>query len=271
VGQGPGIPLLVLHGGPGIPSAYLEPLGELGRERPVVFYDQLGCGHSPAEDDPKLWTVPRFVDEVSRVREALGLRKVHILGHSWGAMVATDYMLTRPEGVTSLVLAGPCLSAPRWSEDTRKLLLTLPASTRKIIVDHESAGTTESPEYQEAVMEFYRLHVARRQPWAEYLTRALETMNPAIYGYMWGPSEFTPTGILRTYDRTGRLGEIGVPTLVVSGQHDEILPETALEYHRLIPGAELAIVPGAAHIAWHDDRDAFLAVVRGFLDRVETR
>lgn len=110
-------PLLLLHGGPGAPSYYLESLAALADERPVVFYDQLGCGRSDKPSDPTLWRVDRFVEELGQIREALDLAEVHLLGHSWGTMLATDYMLTRPKGVTSLILASPSLSIPRWIED----------------------------------------------------------------------------------------------------------------------------------------------------------
>ena len=117
------IPVLTLHGGPGVPHDYLEPLGALGGERPVIFYDQLGCGNSDKPDDESLWTIPRFVDELAVVRESLELEKVHLLGHSWGTMLAADYMLRkRPKGVMSLVLSGPALSATRWTADTRAYL-----------------------------------------------------------------------------------------------------------------------------------------------------
>jgi proline iminopeptidase len=270
-GTGAGTPLVLLHGGPGVTSHYMNPLAALGDERPVIFYDQLGSGRSTRTTDSTRWTIAHFVAELDSVRRALGLREVHLLGHSWGTMLATQYVLAHPNaGVKSLILASPALSTARWVADADSLLTTLPDSVQQVIGRHEAAGTFDAPEYQDAVMAFYSVYLWRGEPGPD-IDSAFAGMNADIYGYMWGPSEFTPTGILRTYDRTGRLGEIGVPTLVVSGQHDEILPETALEYHRLIPGAELAIVPGAAHIAWHDDRDAFLAVVRGFLDRVETR
>lgn len=112
-GIGDRIPLLALHGGPGIPHDYLEPLVEVADERPVVFYDQLGCGRSDRPDDPSLWQIGRFVAEVSQVREALGLARVQILGHSWGTILAADYALHQPLGLVSLVLASPALSVPQ--------------------------------------------------------------------------------------------------------------------------------------------------------------
>ena len=117
-GSGSETPLRLLHGGPGATSGYLDPLRRLADERPVVFYDQLGCGKSDRPDDQSLWTVARFLRELQQVRDALELNEVHILGHSWGTMLAAEYMLTKPSGVKSLILASPALSIPRWLEDT---------------------------------------------------------------------------------------------------------------------------------------------------------
>ena len=71
----------------------------MGGERSVVFYDQLGCGQSDQPDDRSLWHIDRFVAEVDTVRHALGLERVHLLGHSWGGWLAIEYMLARPQGI----------------------------------------------------------------------------------------------------------------------------------------------------------------------------
>jgi len=142
-----GIPLLTLHGGPGAPHDYLEPLEALGDERPVIFYDQLGCGNSDKPNDISLWTIERFVEELKQVRAALDLTKVHMLGQSWGTMLATDYMLTKPEGVVSLILSSPCLCAPRFTQDTRTYLSELPENIQKTINESEARGDFDSKEY----------------------------------------------------------------------------------------------------------------------------
>ncbi len=120
-GTGPEIPLLALHGGPGLGSSYLEPLTVLADERPVILYDQLGGGKSERPDDLSLWVLDRFVEELRQVRAALGLTEVHLLGQSWGTILAVEYALTRPPGLVSLVLAGPVLSVPRYARDAHVL------------------------------------------------------------------------------------------------------------------------------------------------------
>jgi proline iminopeptidase len=152
-GSGTATPLLLLHGGPGAPSYYLNPLEGVAVDRPVVFYDQLGAGRSDKPMDESLWTVDRFVRELAQVRETLGLDKVHILGHSWGSMLAMDYLLTDPEGVESVIFASPVMSTRRWSEDAERLIAAMPTQYQRAIEENERAGTTDSEDYQAATME----------------------------------------------------------------------------------------------------------------------
>ncbi len=145
------IPLLTLHGGPGYPSDYIRTIEGLADERPVIFCDQLGCGKSDRTTDPKLWTIEAFVEELTIIRRELGLSRVHILGHSWGTMLAIDYLLTKPSGIKSLILASPCLNIPRWLQDAEKYRYTLSPEIQEIFHKHEEVGTTDSAEYQKAV------------------------------------------------------------------------------------------------------------------------
>lgn len=263
-------PLLVLHGGPGVPHDYLEPLEALADERPVVFYDQLGCGNSDKPADPRLWTLERFVDELVEVRRALDLGKVHILGHSWGSMLAVEYLLTRkPAGVASAIFSGPCLSAFRFGADQREYLADLPESMRGVIQEAEAAGSFESQEYQEAVMAYYRLHVCRLRPWPECLNRSLEKLGQEVYSSMWGASEFTLTGTLKDYDRTEGLNEIKLPVLFSCGRHDESTPATTSFYRKMLPGSELVIFEDASHMHHLEKPKEYLKAVRAFLGRVE--
>jgi len=269
VGNGPGTPLLVLHGGPGVPSYYLKPLAALGDERPVIFYDQLGAGHSDHINDTSLWTIGHFLGELQQVRDSLGLTKVHLYGHSWGSMLATDYLLSHPTGVVSCILAGPSLSIPRWAHDADSLLKTLPDSVQTVIHKSEAAKTTDSPEYQAAVAQFYALYLARKLPWSADIDSSFAQMNAGLYTYMDGPSEFTLTGTLRDYDRSDRLPEISIPTLLIGGQYDEAVPSTVKYYQTLIPRSEQVIVPNAGHLTMQDDSAAYIGAIRDFLRRAD--
>ncbi len=267
-----GTPLLVLHGGPGFSHDYLQPLEQLARDRPVIFYDQLGSGRSDRPSDSSLWRLERFVEELGQVREALDLDPVHILGSSWGSMLATEYMLTHPDpaGVQSLVFTGPALSAPRWEEDVRGLLSGLSPESRRIIRECEEAEQYDSEEYEEAMMEFNQKHVCRVDPWPDYVMRSFELMSEEVYGQMWGPSEFTITGTLRDFDRVDQLHRIEVPVLFICGRHDEATPETCDIYHRSLPGSEFHVVEDASHMQHVEQPEQFMELVENFLRRAES-
>lgn len=269
VGSGSATPLLLLHGGPGAPSRYLDPLRGLADERPVIFYDQLGGGKSDRPEDPSLWTIERFVQELQAVRDALGLDEVHLFGHSWGTMLGVEYMLSGPEGVQSLILASPALDIPRWLEDTNRLKGQLPIEIQEAIDLHEAAGTTDSEEYQAATMEFYRRHLCRRDPWPVELEEAFANLGWDVYTTMWGPSEFHATGTLAEFNVTDRLAEITVPTLFTAGRYDEATPETTAWFQSLVPGSSLSIFEESAHMTMLDEPERYNEVLRDFLREVE--
>ena len=265
-----GIPVLVLHGGPGASRDYLEPLAELADERPVVFYDQLGCGNSDKPDDLSRWTIEWFVDELHQVRKALGMKNVHIIGQSWGTSLAVDYLLTKnPKGVVSLVLSGPLLSTSRWIEDQRAYIAELPKEIREMILTCEDSGEFGSPEYQDAMMAYYKIHVCRLTPWPECLNRSFEKLNFSLYGHMWGPSEFTVTGVLQNYERVDRLKKISRPVLFTCGFYDEATPTTTKHYQENLPGSEIYIFEDASHEHHLEKPQEYLQVVRDFLRRAE--
>jgi proline iminopeptidase len=262
-------PLLLLHGGPGLTSEYVDSLEALSDERPVVRYDQLGCGRSDRPGDPSLWNVERFVEEVADVRRQLSLGRVHILGQSWGSMLAVDYMLSAPEGVDSLILASPPLSIPRWVADTRELLDQLPQWVRPTMEWHEKEGFTACPEYAAAVLEVYRAHLCRMRPWPLALERSLATAGFDVYNTMWGPNEFTVTGSLADYDRTERLAKITVPVLYTCGRYDEATPNAVAWYQSLTPGSRMVVFEESAHLSHLEEAEKYIALVRDFLRSVE--
>jgi proline iminopeptidase len=243
-----GIPLLTVHGGPGAPHQYLNPLQVLADQRPVIFYDQLGCGRSERPADPALWTVERFVEELQILRDTLKLDKVHILGQSWGSMLAVEYMLRKqPTGVRSLILSGPYLSSPLWAKDQRYWIDQLPQNIKHTILECEATKDFGSPSYQDAVMEFYKRHLCRMDPWPSELMESMEGMGVDVYQYMWGPSEFTMTGTLKEADLTPQLHLLDLPVLLTCGEFDEARPQTVAVFQSLIPGAQMHTFKGASH------------------------
>jgi proline-specific peptidase len=269
VGDGSGVPLLCLHGGPGFPHDYLEELEGLADRRRVVFYDQLGCGRSDRPDDKSLWEIDRFVEEVAIVRESLGLERVHLFGSSWGGMLAMQYVLDRQPPLESLLLSSSPASSRRWTEDCGELLADFPEAVRETIRRHEAHRYTGCLEYSAAILPYYKRHVCRLDPWPEGFERSFAGVNQEIYEYMAGPSEFAIVGTLRDWDVSDRLGEIEVPTLITCGEYDELRPAHAEDVRRRIPNAELEVFSGASHVTMAEAPDAYRARLNAFFDGVE--
>lgn len=268
------LPLLCLHGGPGAAHDYIEPLQRVAATgRRVILYDQLGCGRSDHPHDPSLWAVDLFVAEVGAVREALGLNRLHLLGHSWGGMLAMEYALTRPEGLESLVVASSPASMRQWVAEANRLRADLPPEVQATLRTHEEAETTDDPAYEEAMGVFYRRHLCRLDPWPDYVQRTFAQLeeDPEVYHTMNGPSEFHVVGTLRDWDIKDRLGEIRVPTLVTSGRYDEATPAIAETVHRGIPGSEWVLFEESSHMAHAEEEEAYREALDGFLGRVEAR
>ena len=268
------LPLICLHGGPGAPHDYLEPLEAMAATgRRVILYDQLGCGNSDQPHNPSMWTVDLFVEEVGVVRRALGLERVHILGQSWGGMLAMEYALTQPSGLASLVVADAPASMSQWVSEANRLRAELPPEAQQTLLKHEAAGTVDSPEYQEAMLVFYRRHVCRSAPWPECVNRAFEKLgqNPEVYHTMNGPSEFHVIGTLKEWNIVSRLAEIRVPTLVLGGRYDEATPAITETVHRGISDSEWVIFENSSHLPHVEETERYLQVLDQFLNRVEAQ
>ena len=266
-GSGGQIPLLIVHGGPGSRSCIFDKVaGFWGKSRPVITYDQLGSGRSGRPTDRNLWTLERSVRELGQVREALGLTKIHLLGHSWGAGLAVSYLdRAGLQGIESVVLLGPYLSTKIWIEDANLLLAQLPDEVQATLKRHEAAGTTQSPEYEKAAELFYsRFYYHKPKPQLPP-SCAEAKKNDEIYQHMWGPTEFRATGTLRDFDVTSVLPRLRVPVLLVVGRFDEARPETAARFQAMIPKARLEIIEDCGHMAAVEDPDALARIVGDFL------
>ena len=271
-GEGPGVPLLVLHGGPGSTSCEFSLLEPLGKERPLIRYDQLGTGRSGRPDDVSLWTVERFVQELHTVRQRLGLERLHLLGHSWGATLAAAYVLEKgSEGIVSLTFSSPLLSTPQWIADANLLRGQLPEEVQATLKEHEVAGTLDSEAYRDASEIFYERHVYGGPKPPDIEECAGAPWNEAIYEYMWGPTEFHATGTLLDFDVTVRLHEIDAPVLFITGEFDEARPETVAGFQQQVPGARLAVMEGVAHLSLSKDPETYMAILEEFLDGAEAK
>jgi L-proline amide hydrolase len=263
------IPLLTVHGGPGIPHDYVLDMAELASDsRRVIFYDQLGCGRSDQPNNPSLWTIKRTVEEMGIVRRALGLDKIHLWGQSFGGLFSIEYALSQPSGLVSLILASSTPSIPLWIAEANRLREELPPEVQETLLRHEKAGTLDDPEYQQATMVFYDRHVIRVKPIPEHVQRAMDQVGQ-VYYTMNGPTEFHVIGNIKDWDRTNRLSEIKVPTLITSGRYDESTPLLNEVLHKGIPGSEWVLFENSSHMAHVEERELYIATVRSFLERVE--
>jgi proline-specific peptidase len=270
MGPEAGCPLLVLHGGPGAASYYVEPFAErMARGRPVVVYDQLGCGRSDAPDDPSLWTLDRSCAELDEVRRRLGLERCHLFGQSWGGWLSIEYLARGTEGVVSVVLASTSASLPEFVAAAQRLIGELPEPWRGTLLRLGAQKAYDDPEYQDAVMEFYRRHLCRLDPWPDCVVDSIRELPNQVYLTMNGPTEFDVIGTLRAWDRTADLGRIAIPALVTVGGYDEIPLSCAQTIASGIRGARLEVFRESGHMAHEEEPERYAAVVSGFLDGVD--
>jgi L-proline amide hydrolase len=263
-------PLLALHGGPGSTHHYFAPLDGLAAERPVVLYDQIGCGSSDHPDDIE-WTVDVFREEVDAVRSQLGLDRIHLLGTSWGGMLALEHVFSGAEGIVGLILSSTLASVDQWAEEQLRLRAALPADVIEVLDRHDRAGTYDDPEYEEAMGAYFDRHLYRGpKPRAE-IERMMAEKATDVYRAMQGPNEWTITGEIRGWDVRDRLGEINVPTLVIRGRHDMSTDPISAALVNGIKGAREVVLENSSHTPVLEETDQYLAAISEFMTEAETR
>jgi len=267
-------PVVICHGGPGAAHDYTEPIAELSRfGRGCVLYDQIGCGQSTHLPDAPadFWTVQLFKDELVDLTREVGIAdRYAVVGQSWGGMLAMEHALDHPSGLRAIVVADSPASIPLWVSEANRLREDLPADVQATLTQHEADGTTDTPEYEQAVRVFYDRHLCR-VPWPDYVQRSFDQMDedPTVYHTMNGPSEFHCIGSLKTWDITDRLHEISTPTLLVSGRYDEATPHIVEQIHSRIPDARWQLFEESSHMPHVEEPEAFLETVEGFLKTID--
>jgi L-proline amide hydrolase len=270
-------PAILCHGGPGATHDYLESMAALADSgRPCVFYDQLGNGHSEHLPDapPEFWAPELFQRELHALLRELGVESAyHVVGQSWGGMLAMLHALEHPAGLRSIAVCNSPASMRLWVEEANRLRRDLPLDVQEALTKHESEGTTDSPEYEAATMVFYHRHVCRLEEWPDFVLRSFGMMdsNPTVYHTMNGPSEFHTIGSLLDWNITDRLPEIDVPTLLLSGEFDEATPHIVEQIHTRIPGARWELVAGTSHLTHVEEPEIWVDLVGGFLDGVDAK
>jgi L-proline amide hydrolase len=267
-------PVIVLHGGPGAAHDYTEPIADLSRfGRACVLYDQLGCGKSTHLPDAPaaFWSPQLFKDELVELTRHCGVAgRYAVVGQSWGGMLAMEHALDQPPGLRAIVVADSPASIPLWVEEANRLRADLPQDVQDTLTRHEADGTTDDPAYEAAVRVYYDRHLCRI-PWPDCVARSFAQLaeDPTVYHTMNGPSEFHCIGSLKTWDITDRLHEIDVPTLLVSGRHDEATPLIVGRIHERIPGAQWTIFEESSHMPHVEEPEAFLERVETFLSSID--
>jgi proline iminopeptidase len=267
VGSGSKPPLLTLHGGPGAGHNYLLPLAALADDRPVIFYDQLGCGKADSPADEKIYTIQRSVDEVDAVRKALGLDRIVLFGHSWGSMLAIEYLCQgRGAGVEKLILGGALASVPQANAGQMRLIAELPNGGGARMHALEAAHQEASPEYQALTQLFYKLHVCRADPPPpEFLASGANLETSIAYRVMNGPNEFTIVGVIKDWERRKDLGRIKLATLITTGEYDEVTLDCHETIHQGIKGSTLEIFKDCSHMTMNEQPAKYVASLRRFI------
>jgi L-proline amide hydrolase len=264
-------PLVVLHGGPGMAHNYVRNIGSLADEtgRTVIHYDQLGCGNSTHLPDAPadFWTPQLFVDEFENLLEALQLDAVHLLGQSWGGMLAAEIAVRRNPAVISVSICNSPASMQLWSEAAMDLRAQLPPDVQAALNRHEASGTLDDPEYLAASAVFYERHVCRITPTPPDFQESVDQMEaePTVYHTMNGPNEFHVVGTLRSWTVVDRLDRIDIPALVVAGEFDEATPATWEPFATRIAGATTHVFAGASHCVHLEQPENFRAEIARFL------
>lgn len=264
-------PLIVAHGGPGCTHDYVDSLADLASTgRAVIHYDQIGNGNSTRLPDKgaEFWTVQLFLDELSNLVAQLGLSSYDYFGQSWGGMLGAEFAVTRPAGLRRMVIANSPADMLTWVAEANRLRAALPAEVQDALTRHEAAGTTSSPEYEQAVAQFYARHVCRVQPMPDELQRTFDIMakDMTVYMTMNGPSEFHVIGSLKHWSVVDRLGLIEVPVLLISGRYDEATPACVAPYLAGIKNVRWHVFGNSSHMPHVEERAACMELVAGFLD-----
>jgi proline iminopeptidase len=270
LGRGP-VKVLVLHGGPGFSHEYLEALESFLPQAGIemYYYDQLGCNNSDQPDDPSLWTLARYTEEVEEVRRGLGLENFVLYAHSWGGILGIEYALNYQQHLRGLVISNMTAGVQAYTKHMTALKLLLPPDSLARLRALEAKGDYDSPEYLKIVTEeLYPKIICLTKPWPNSVDRAFQHANEKIYNEMWGKSEFLCTGNLKDWERWDRLHEIKVKTLSIGAKWDEMDPADMKKIATLVAHGSYAYCPNGSHLCMWDDQEVYFRNLLGFLKTV---
>lgn len=266
-GEGNGTPLLTLHGGPGAGSNYLHSLDVLCEgNRKIIYYDQLGCGRSPADSNPSRWTIPFFVDELKTLVQALDLKDFHLFGQSWGGLLAVYYAADNPEHIKSLILANTPVDMPLWDAETQRLAYEMPPPYGEVLGRAIQSGKKDDPAYPEAFGTFFQKHMMHLSELPEMEDESTTEVGQVMEGSV----ALHTTGNLKDVDATALLSKIKAPTLVIHGEYDLCTDAMVDKMMANLPNAVRCVkLKDSGHIPNIDAPEELTAAIVAFLCEVE--
>jgi proline iminopeptidase len=278
IGNNPKMKVLLLHGGPGFSHEYLEAFDSYfpGAEIEYYYYDQLGSFFSDQPDEPELWEVPRFVEEVEAVRKALGLGpdNFYLYGHSWGGILGIEYALKYQQNLKGLIVSDMVGSIPLYNDYAAKVIFPkMDPAVLAEIKALEASGDTDNPRYMELLVpHHYEKHLIRMPAdrWPDPLKRAFAHVNPKVYVPMQGPSELGASGKLANWDRMADLGKITVPTLMIGAQYDTMDPQVMKQMAGMVKRGRFLYCPNGSHLALYDDQKIYFDGLIRFIRDVDS-
>ena len=267
------IPLLTLHGGPGCTHEYFECFEDFlpQHDIQIIYYDQLGSAYSDQPDDPSLWTLERFREEVEQVRHTLDLEHFYMLGHSWGGMLGIEYALKYQQHLKGLIISNMTASIPAYVAYINELRQQLPPDIIRLLEKYEATGDYEAPEYEQTLLKhIYTKHLCRLDPWPEPLVRMFRNLAKPVYNTMQGPNEFVVNGTFKDWDRWADLHTIDCPSLISGARFDTMRVSEIERMGKLIPHSRLSLCENGSHCAMYDDQETYFRDVVQFIQDVES-
>ncbi len=264
------VPILLLHGGPGSTHNYFEVLDPLAKQRPVISYDQLGCGNSYVDHHPQLWTLSTWMEELDNVIKSLHLTRFHLLGQSWGGMLALAYALQQPQGLQSLILSSTLSSSQLWGREQHRMLKYMTKEEQDAITKAEETGNWQDEMTQKAITRYMKLHCADIKDNDPECLRREKRSGTESYLTAWGPNELTPQGTLKNFDVTDKLCEIKVPCLIISGTDDLCTPLIAKTMYDHLPYARWELFANARHMAFAEYTEKYLQLLADWCQETDT-
>lgn len=264
------VPILLLHGGPGSTHNYFEVLDPLAKQRPVISYDQLGCGNSYVDHHLELWTLSTWMEELDNVIKSLHLTRFHLLGQSWGGMLALAYALQQPQGLQSLILSSTLSSSQLWGREQHRMLKYMTKEEQDAITKAEETGNWQGEMVQKAIARYMKLHCADIKDNDPECLRREKRSGTESYMTAWGPNELTPQGTLKNFDVTDKLCEIKVPCLIISGTDDLCTPLIAKTMYDHLPYARWELFANARHMVFAEYTEKYLQLLADWCQETDT-